>query len=120
MPSVRSDLVDSVFPLKLFEYLAAGKPVVATRTEELTPYEHLISLVDTPEEFLAAVRLAVSDNSPARVEARVQAAKANTWDERVEQLSQLVHSHLEATAAGEKHSVESCRPDLTRSGCRRA
>lgn len=95
MPYVKSERTDATFPLKLFEYLAAGKPVVSTRTDELVPYAHLISLVDTPEEFLEAINLAHHDDSHEKTKARVEAAKANTWDVRVEDISKLVEETLE-------------------------
>jgi glycosyltransferase involved in cell wall biosynthesis len=100
MPRVKSELLEAVFPLKLFEYLAAGKPVVATKTDELCSYEHLISLANTPEEFLEAIDRELRDDTPEKITARVEAAKANTWDVRVEALSALVEKHLKE----EKHS----------------
>jgi len=95
MPSVKSKLIDAVFPFKLFEYLAAGKPVVSTKTNELTCYAHLISLVDTSKEFLEAIIAAVHENDLQKMNARIETAKVNTWDARVEDISKFIEETLE-------------------------
>ena len=102
MPSRQSSLMEAVFPLKLFEYLAAGKPVVAIRTAELEPYSRVISLVDTAEEFLESIKACLQNNSDARIKERVDAARANTWEARVETLSELILKHLEDRPQGPK------------------
>lgn len=45
----------SMFPMKFFEYLAAGVPVVATDLPALHEYQHLARLCGTAHDFLAAV-----------------------------------------------------------------
>lgn len=94
MPSVKSKLVDAVFPLKLFEYLSSGKPIVSTSSTELMCYSYLISLADTSEEFQKAITEALNENEPEKVNARIEAAKANTWDVRIEEISELVEETL--------------------------
>lgn len=94
IPHIKSKLMDAAFPLKLFEYLAAGKPVVARRTDELSHYSELLYLVDTPEQFVAAIDLSLSENNIKNIAARVAAAKENTWDARVEEISKIVEKHL--------------------------
>lgn len=60
---------DGVSPLKLFEFLAAGKPVVATRTKTLEEYADIIE-VGSPEQVVAWVkerswrRVSASDREP--------------------------------------------------------
>jgi glycosyltransferase involved in cell wall biosynthesis len=44
-----------MFPMKFFEYLAAGVPVVATDLPALNEYQHLARLCGTAHDFLAAV-----------------------------------------------------------------
>jgi glycosyltransferase involved in cell wall biosynthesis len=77
-------------PVKLFEYFAAGKPVVATALPEIEPYRHLCYLVDKPEDFAAQIEAALAERDPGLVAARVEVARANTWDARVVHLEALI------------------------------
>src|SRR5258706_4735374 len=55
IPFLRSPLTEATNPVKLFEYLATGKPIVARRLPELEPCESVVSLYDEPEEFVTQV-----------------------------------------------------------------
>lgn len=80
-PFVRDELVDSVHPIKVYEYLAAGLPVVASRWTELERMDAPITLVE-PDGFADAVVAAVSGSRDDGREGRVSYARANAWDER--------------------------------------
>jgi glycosyltransferase involved in cell wall biosynthesis len=72
-----------LYPLKMFEYLAAGRAVVASALPEIRCLAPVIRVACTPAAFVDAVRGAVVDYAPARVEARLAVARQNTWDEHV-------------------------------------
>ena len=59
IPYVANPYTQSCFPLKLYEYLAAGKPVVATGLPELEGMEPDVMLVDGTETFVEAVEAAL-------------------------------------------------------------
>ncbi len=59
------DLVNAIHPLKLYEYLASGLPVVASRWDELERLQSPAVLVDGPEDFRQGIR-AVLANRRAR------------------------------------------------------
>lgn len=85
-------LIDYVQPKKLYEYLALGKPVVATPLPALTALEPgLIHLAADAEAFTAAVEEALREEpcSSGR-EARRAAAVANSWSARGETLRTLL------------------------------
>ncbi|HYM14361.1 MAG TPA: glycosyltransferase [Dehalococcoidia bacterium] len=85
------EFTSHIFPLKLFEYLAAGKPIVASDLRELRPYEGTgVSIARTPDEFVSAIEAALAGESSERVAERQLLARSHTWDERVEQLSALI------------------------------
>lgn len=86
-------------PLKLYEYLAAGKPVVATPLPELAPYRPVISLAGDAATFVAAVEAALAQASdPAGQAERRAVAAANTWDQRVAAMSALIAAALSSAA----------------------
>ena len=51
IPFIQDRLTEAVNPIKLREYLAAGRPVVATPLPEVAAYGDVVALAGTPEEF---------------------------------------------------------------------
>jgi len=94
IPYVRGELTRNIFPLKLFEYLAAGLPVVAGGLPELRRYAGVIELAESSEDYPALVRKAIAEDGPEKRAARVALAEENTWDHRVEEISALVEEAL--------------------------
>jgi glycosyltransferase involved in cell wall biosynthesis len=84
-----------VNPLKVYEYLAAGKPVVGTPLPELGQFEPLVRVAGDVDGFVAAVEAALAEgDDPQAVAARLAAAAANRWDVRVERMVGLVEEAL--------------------------
>lgn len=94
IPYVTNDYTRSCFPLKLYEYLAAGKPVVATGLPELAGLEPAVTLAPDADAAVAAVRRAL-DDADTGVAERIALAARNTWDTRTSTLLDLVQSELE-------------------------
>ncbi|MCW8142079.1 MAG: glycosyltransferase, partial [Planctomycetota bacterium] len=79
--------------LKLYEYLAAGRPVAATATPQalrLAPSIEVSAEVDGPDGFARACARALKDDAPAPREARRDAATRHAWSARAEVLRDLV------------------------------
>jgi teichuronic acid biosynthesis glycosyltransferase TuaH len=72
------------YPRKIDEYLATGKPVVASHTETMTPFESVTYLAKDFTEFSEMLTKAVSENSEERVQARKALAKEHTWENSVD------------------------------------
>lgn len=97
IPFRASPLTAAVSPIKLYEYLAAGKPVVSTPLPSVLPFAREV-LVAADERFLEAVEEAVAGrHDVAAAEARRRRARANTWDHRIARILEALH---EAEAAG--------------------
>jgi glycosyltransferase involved in cell wall biosynthesis len=96
IPYVSNAYTRSCFPLKLYEYLAAGKPVVASGLPELAKMEPDVVLADGATTFVEAVQEALGRNSEADRMQRRQLASRNSWEARTERLLGLVHQELEA------------------------
>jgi glycosyltransferase involved in cell wall biosynthesis len=86
----------SCFPLKTYEYLAAGKPVIATGVPELAEMEPDVVLVDGAASFVKAVQKAVGRNGKADRLRRGQLAARNSWERKTEQPLKLVRRELDA------------------------
>lgn len=83
------------FPLKVFDYLAAGAPVVAPPLPALCDLEPYVRTASGPTEFGAAIAEALSA-TPSR-EACQAVAEANSWRRRAEDLDRLVSDFLART-----------------------
>jgi glycosyltransferase involved in cell wall biosynthesis len=81
VPFLRNELTHAVSPLKLFEYLAAGLPTVATRLDEIEASDSPSVLCDDSGSFASAVE-SVLDGDPAGRAARVAFARENAWPQR--------------------------------------
>ena len=95
IPYVSNAYTRSCFPLKLFEYLAAGKPVVASGLPELSEMEPDVVLTDGPMTFIRSIETALSRNREADRLRRRQVAAANSWEKKTERLLELVRRELE-------------------------
>jgi glycosyltransferase involved in cell wall biosynthesis len=72
-------------PVKLYEYLAAGLPIVSTALPELEPYRDFVLTGNGPEAFSACLEKARLEDRPDRVPARQQAARENRWTARAQE-----------------------------------
>lgn len=86
IPFQVNELTLATNPVKVYEYLSAGKPVVSIDLPELALMKDVIETAATAEAFIAGLRKALTDNAPARVEARRAFARENTWAKRGEVL----------------------------------
>jgi teichuronic acid biosynthesis glycosyltransferase TuaH len=84
IPFMKNNLTGGIYPLKINEYLAAGKAVVTTNfSEDIATFEKNIYLADTHEAFLSKISLAIQDNSLAKKQERLAASLSNAWENRV-------------------------------------
>ncbi len=83
IPFKKIPLTEATNPVKLFEFLSAGKSVVATNLDELRYYQEYIRLASSLDDWLESIELALDDYLPAQVEKRLSFARQNTWDERI-------------------------------------
>lgn len=79
-PQVINDITIVNYPLKIDEYLAMGKPVVATKTKAMEMFSDHIYLADTPEEFATLVDEAIKSDNETLKEERIALAATHTWE----------------------------------------
>ncbi len=91
LPFHRIELTLATNPVKVYEYLAAGLPVVATALPEMSQFGDLVRIASDREGWLQAVSSALHESAddPIRDQRRAFAA-SQTWDMRAEALTTAV------------------------------
>jgi len=82
VPFRLTPMTHAIHPIKVYEYLAAGLPVVSTPMDETAAMRAPITLAADAEGFAAALEAAWAAADPAARAARVAFARRNTWDDR--------------------------------------
>jgi glycosyltransferase involved in cell wall biosynthesis len=93
-----NDYTKYIYPLKMHEYLAGGRPVVATPIRSAQPFGDVIRLARGETEWSHALTasLAPDDNAPVRVAARRAAARPHDWRSLVERIAGTLCDRLGA------------------------
>jgi glycosyltransferase involved in cell wall biosynthesis len=86
IPYRRSRLTESIFPMKVYEYLAAGLPVVASGLPALEGVDG-VELVEGVPATVTALERVIDHDCPARRRARSQAASGHSWDARLQEIA---------------------------------
>lgn len=85
------DLAKDVSPLKFYEYLATGKPIVSTRMPlQVLDYSDVVYIADNPSDFVVKCEEALSERDPEKRRRRMEYGKACSWEERVRQMEEIL------------------------------
>jgi glycosyltransferase involved in cell wall biosynthesis len=84
-------------PKKLREYLAGGKPVVSTPVREVEKYADFVHIAKNHSEYSAHIRRALDEDTPEKTTARIDAMRTESWEARVERISNIVDRKVYGT-----------------------
>ena len=108
LPYVRDDYTKYIYPLKLHEYAAAGRPIVGTSIRTLLDYPELVVLADDVDGWSAAIIRALrpESQSPVAAGARRAVAARHDWDVLTDRVAALVRDAVvrrRPAAGGDEH-----------------
>ncbi|MBK0391844.1 glycosyltransferase [Ramlibacter algicola] len=102
MPFALNEATRFISPTKMLEYMACGRPSVSTSIRDVVePYGHVVSIADTPEDYIAACEsiLARTPEQRARhADELAQAIARTSWDKTAQAMADLIEA---ADRAGE-------------------
>lgn len=90
-PQLVNDLTIGNYPRKIDEYLAMGKPVVATYTEAMEYFSDHVFLGKNHEQFIDMIKMALSDTNEERSKQRKAIANSHTWESSVKKIYQVIN-----------------------------
>lgn len=82
-PQLVNKLTIGNYPRKIDEYLAMGKPTVATQTKAMEMFQEHVYLGSSKEDYIRLIEKALAQNSSKLVEGRKQFANSHTWENNV-------------------------------------
>ena len=91
LPNMLNEYTESMFPMKFFEYLAAGKPVVSVDLPALRAYRNVVRIAQSHQDFVKGIDEALNDTVSSREE-RIAVAKEHTYEKRMHKMLQLVEA----------------------------
>jgi teichuronic acid biosynthesis glycosyltransferase TuaH len=96
MPFKKDDVSRTIFPLKLFEYLGAGKAIVSTDFNiDLQDFtKDTVAYCATADEFSAAITKALTNDDPQMPAKRLAIATDNTWEKRSAEFSAIIANYI--------------------------
>ncbi len=100
MPYRVNAYTNCIYPMKLHEYLASGRPTVGARIRSLLEFENIVPLPDTPEAWSKAIADSLSPdaNREDRCRERVETAMRHDWNVLVELIATKFAERLGGSA----------------------
>ena len=86
----------SMSPLKLFQYLGSGRPIVSTSIAGVERWKGLVSIANNSREFIEHIDMALNQDSEELSRKRIEAVKLETWGRRVGEMFTTIERRLSA------------------------
>jgi glycosyltransferase involved in cell wall biosynthesis len=85
-PQLINEVTIGNYPRKIDEYLAMGKPVVATKTDAMSIFENFVYLGKSSEDYIYLIEKAMNKNSEQLQEQRKLFASTHSWENSVKEI----------------------------------
>jgi len=82
LPHLANKLVNSESPIKLFDYMASGKPIVSQNLAGVRPYKEYVYLAENKDQFISAIEKALKEDVVVQVK-RKEFGLTQNWDDRI-------------------------------------
>ncbi|MFH0988118.1 MAG: glycosyltransferase [Parcubacteria group bacterium] len=94
IPHKLNGLVKSMNPMKMYDYLAAGRPIVSTPGAGIEMFKDNIYIANDATQFARLIDQALKEDSPEKQAARRASVRPHSWQNRVSRMLELVFSKI--------------------------
>lgn len=85
-PQLVNKITIGNYPRKIDEYLAMGKPTVATLTEAMSVFSKYVYLAVNNHDYISLINKALQEDTPQRQQQRIDFAATHTWENNVKNI----------------------------------
>lgn len=95
IPFLCNQFTKSIYPLKINEYLSAGKPVISTNfSEDILSFNDIVYVSDSHEKFIDNIDKAIAEDGEDLKNKRIEISRPNDWENRAVQLFELINDFI--------------------------
>ncbi len=91
-PQIVNEVTIGNYPRKIDEYLAMGKPTVATQTEAMSVFSGFVYLAKNKDEYIPLITKALEEDTPRLQQARIDFAGTHTWENNVKAIYAAINT----------------------------
>ncbi|MEG1544050.1 MAG: glycosyltransferase [Tannerellaceae bacterium] len=91
-PQLVNDVTIGNYPRKIDEFLALGKPVIATATDTMQLFKDYVYLCHSVDDYQQAIQFALSETDKHIILNRIQFANTHSWKNSVEKIYQSIQN----------------------------
>ena len=95
LPYNQDRAAQTVNPNKMYQYMAAGVPIVATPTPEIAQFSEVIELASEPDGFIQAIDRCLYHENQTKIARQIAIAQEETWDKRAQQRLSIIERFLQ-------------------------
>lgn len=93
IPHFLGNFIKSMDPMKLYEYLALGKPVVTTKiNEKINEFQNLIYIADNKLEFSNYIEKACVEDDRSLKLKRIKSVQDKSWEQEISKMTELMYN----------------------------
>ena len=90
-PQLVNDMTIGNYPRKIDEYLAIGKPVVATKTPTMAIFESVVSLGTNTNEYISLIEKLIREDNLKKQNERIAFAQSHSWENNVKEIAKAYY-----------------------------
>ena len=94
VPHKTDEFSKSTNPMKIFDYLSCGKPVVSTISANLDIFGDLIYATSDYKEFNRYLSQALDEDKTINTEKRLNFIKEHSWNKRTDKMLELIYQKI--------------------------
>ncbi|WP_169824225.1 glycosyltransferase [Clostridium formicaceticum] len=94
IPFRKNKITYATNPIKMYEYLSQGKPIVSAALPEVMPFARYLYVAKNHKDFIDHIDKALVENDSEILAQRKEIARRNAWEKRIDNIEEIISSYL--------------------------